>query len=95
MIAGDRDPEGAPCAVHAEGGGPPAARPDVAASVAPKAGLSAQPFTTPSKISVSSFILQPTPITADNLQDAIDAGQITKADLCKGVVAASAPAACK
>jgi D-xylose transport system substrate-binding protein len=44
---------------------------------------------------VNSFILQPTPLTADTLQTAIDAGQITKADLCKGVAAASAPAACK
>ena len=64
-------------------------------TVAPKAGLSAQPFTTPNKTLVSSFILQPTPLTADNLQVAIDAGQITKADLCKGVAAASAPPACK
>jgi D-xylose transport system substrate-binding protein len=44
---------------------------------------------------VNSFILQPTPLTADTLQVAIDAGQISKADLCKGVAAASAPAACK
>jgi D-xylose transport system substrate-binding protein len=64
-------------------------------SVAPAAGLAAKPFTTPSKVVVNSFILQPTPLTADTLQVAIDAGQITKADLCKGVVAASAPAACK
>jgi D-xylose transport system substrate-binding protein len=64
-------------------------------TVAPKAGLSAQSFTTPNGTKVSSFILQPTPLTADNLQVAIDAGQITKADLCKGVVAASAPPACK
>ncbi len=64
-------------------------------NVAPKAGLSAQDFKTPGGTTVKSFILQPTPITADNLQDAIDAGQITKADLCKGVDAATAPAACK
>jgi len=64
-------------------------------SVAPKAGLAAQPFVTPGKTTVTSFILQPTPLTADNLQVAIDAGQITKADLCKGVDAAKAPAACK
>jgi D-xylose transport system substrate-binding protein len=63
--------------------------------VAPVAGLSAQPFTTPGGSTVSSFILQPTPLTADNLQLAIDGGQITKADLCKGVDAATAPAACK
>jgi D-xylose transport system substrate-binding protein len=63
--------------------------------VAPVAGLTAQPFKTPGGNSVSSFILQPTPLTADTLQLAIDGGQITKADLCKGVDAATAPAACK
>ena len=61
-------------------------------TVAPAAGLTAQPFTTPGGNTVSSFILQPTPLTADNLQLAIDGGQITKADLCKGVDAATAPA---
>ena len=65
-------------------------------SVAPDS-LTAQPFTTPGGNTVSSFILKPTPLTADNLQLAIDGGQITKADLCKGVDAtsATAPAACK
>jgi D-xylose transport system substrate-binding protein len=63
--------------------------------VAPVAGLTAQPFTTPGGNTVSSFILQPTPLTADNLQLAVDGGQITKDDLCKGVDAASAPPACK
>jgi D-xylose transport system substrate-binding protein len=65
------------------------------ASVAPVAGLSAQDFKTPGGTTVKSFILQPTPLTADNLQVAIDAKQITKEDLCKGVDAATAPAACK
>ena len=64
-------------------------------TVAPVAGLSATAFTTPDGTSVQSFILQPTPLTADNLQVAIDAKQITKEDLCKGVDAATAPAACK
>jgi D-xylose transport system substrate-binding protein len=64
-------------------------------SVAPTAGLTAQDFKTPGGVTVKSFILQPTPLTADNLQVAIDAGQISKADLCKGVDAATAPAACK
>ena len=63
--------------------------------IAPVKGLTAQPFTTPGGKTVQSFILQPTPLTADNLQVAIDAGQITKADLCKGVDAAKAPPACK
>jgi D-xylose transport system substrate-binding protein len=67
------------------------------ASVAPVAGLTAQPFTTPGGNTVNSFILQPTPLTAENLQQAIDGGQITKDELCKGVdaAAATAPAACK
>ena len=64
-------------------------------TVAPAAGLTAQDFTTPGGTTVKSFILQPTPLTAENLQVAIDAGQITKEDLCKGVDAATAPAACK
>jgi D-xylose transport system substrate-binding protein len=63
--------------------------------VAPVAGLTAQPFTTPGGNTVNSFILQPTPLTADNLQLALDAKIITKDELCKGVDAASAPAACK
>jgi len=63
--------------------------------VAPTAGLSAQPFTTPDGTSVQSFILQPTPLTAENLQVAIDAGQITKEELCKGVDVATGPEACK
>ena len=67
------------------------------ASVAPTAGLTATDFKTPGGVTVKSFILQPTPLTAENLQVAIDAGQITKEDLCKGVdvAAATAPAACK
>jgi D-xylose transport system substrate-binding protein len=64
-------------------------------AVAPAAGLSAQPFKTPGGTTVSSFILQPTPLTADTLQKAVDGGQISKADLCKGVDAAKAPPACK
>ena len=63
--------------------------------VAPTAGLTAVPFKTPGGNTVSSFTLQPTPITADNLQVVLDAGQITKAELCKGVDASKAPAACK
>ncbi len=66
-------------------------------AVAPTAGLTAQAFETPGGSSVSSFILQPTPLTAENLQLAIDGGQVTKEQLCAGVDAASAtaPAACK
>jgi D-xylose transport system substrate-binding protein len=64
-------------------------------AVAPVAGLTAQPFETPGGITVSSFILQPTPLTAENLQLAIDGGQITKEALCAGVDAATAPPACQ
>ena len=67
----------------------------VNASVAPVAGLAAQDFKTPGGVTVKSFILQPTPLTAETLQTAIDAGQVTKDALCKGVDAATAPAACK
>ena len=66
-------------------------------AVAPAAGLTAKAFTTPGGKTVSSFILQPTPITADNLNVVLDQKWITKDDLCKGVdaTAATAPAACK
>ncbi|MGZ8437682.1 MAG: substrate-binding domain-containing protein [Candidatus Limnocylindrales bacterium] len=64
-------------------------------TVAPTAGLTAQDFKTPGGTTVKSFILQPTPLTADNLQLAVDGNQISKADLCKGVDAATAPPACK
>jgi D-xylose transport system substrate-binding protein len=67
----------------------------IAPNIAPAAGLTAQQFKTPGGNTVASFILQPTPITADNLQVVIDAGQISKADLCKGVDPAKAPPACK
>ena len=66
-------------------------------TVAPAAGLTALDFTTPGGTVVKSLILQPTPLTAETLQVAVDAGQISKEDLCKGVdaTAATAPAACK
>jgi D-xylose transport system substrate-binding protein len=64
-------------------------------AVAPAAGLTATPFDTPGGNSVSSFILTPTPLTAENLQLAIDGGQVTKDQLCAGVDAASAPPACQ
>jgi D-xylose transport system substrate-binding protein len=64
-------------------------------TVAPTAGLTAIPFKTPAGNTVSSLTLVPTPITADNLQIVLDGKQITKAELCKGVDAATAPAACK
>lgn len=64
-------------------------------TVAPTAGLAAQDFQTPGGITVKSFILQPTPLTAENLQLPVDGGWITKEKLCAGVDAATGPAACK
>ena len=65
------------------------------AAVAPVAGNTAEDFTTPDGTVVKSFILQPTPITAENLELVIDGGWITKEVLCEGVDAATAPAACQ
>ena len=47
------------------------------------------------KITISSVFLKPIPITRDNLKLVIDAGWVTKAQVCQGVDAAKAPAACK
>jgi D-xylose transport system substrate-binding protein len=63
-------------------------------TVAPAAGLTATPFTTPGGNTVSSFILQPTPLTAENLNLAVDGGWITKEKLCEKVTA-NPPAACQ
>ncbi len=73
-------------------------------SVAPAEGLTAAPFTTPGpdgmpdsgdENTVTSFILQPQPITAENLDLIIDSGWLTQEELCEGVDAASAPPACQ
>jgi D-xylose transport system substrate-binding protein len=72
--------------------------------VAPTEGLTAADFTTPGpdgepdsgdENTVTSFILQPQPITAENLDLILDSGWLTKDVLCEGVDAASAPAACE
>src|SRR3990170_920141 len=72
--------------------------------VAPEAGLTAAEFTTPGPDGepdsgdenvVTSFILQPQPITAENLELILDSGWLTKDVLCEGVDPASAPAACQ
>jgi D-xylose transport system substrate-binding protein len=44
-------------------------------------------FKTPGGNSLSSIFLTPNPITQANLKDVLDAGWITKADLCQGVAA--------
>src|SRR5918992_3703491 len=65
-------------------------------SVAPAAGLTASDFTTPGpdgepdsgdENTVKAFILQPTPITAENLELVIEGGWITQEELCEGVEA--------
>ena len=44
-------------------------------------------FKTPGGNSLSSILLTPNPITSANLKDVLDAGWVTKADLCQGVSA--------
>src|SRR3979411_398331 len=44
-------------------------------------------FTTPGGNSLSSILLTPNAITTANLKDVLDAGWVTKADLCQGVAA--------
>jgi ABC-type xylose transport system, periplasmic component len=65
--------------------------------VTPIAGLVAADFVTPGNNTVKSIILTPQPLTADKLQQPIDAGYVTKDEICAGVDAtsATAPAACK
>ena len=61
---------------------------DVDASVAPTDGNSPTDFSTPGGNTVKSLILQPTPITAENLGDVINAGWwVTKDDICQDVKA--------
>jgi D-xylose transport system substrate-binding protein len=47
-------------------------------------------FTTPGNNSLNSILLTPNPITKDNLNVVLDAGWVTKADLCQGVPAGRA-----
>jgi D-xylose transport system substrate-binding protein len=61
---------------------------NVDASVAPTDGNSPTDFTTPGGNTVKSLILQPTPITAENLGDVMSAGWwATKDQICKDVKA--------
>jgi D-xylose transport system substrate-binding protein len=50
------------------------------------------PFTSPGGNTITSILLQPQPITKDNLNVVLDAGWITKDKLCQGVPAGKAPA---
>jgi D-xylose transport system substrate-binding protein len=61
---------------------------NIDSKVAPTDGNSPKDFTTPGNKTVKSLILQPTPITADNLSDVINAGWwVTKDKICKDVKA--------
>ncbi len=61
---------------------------DVDPSVAPDEGNSPIDFETPEGNTVKSIILKPTPITAENLSDVINAGWwVTEEDICEGVTA--------
>ena len=46
-------------------------------------------FTTPGGNTVNSITLNPTPITKDNLSEVVDAGWVTKEEVCAGVDAGS------
>jgi D-xylose transport system substrate-binding protein len=62
-------------------------------SVAPAAGPTPQDFKTPGGNTVKSYILQPTPITQENLNLVIDGGWITKEKLCEKASTGPTPAA--
>ncbi len=49
------------------------------------------PFTTAEGTEMTSILLEPQPITKDNLDVVIDAGWTTKENVCKGVTAGSVP----
>jgi D-xylose transport system substrate-binding protein len=61
--------------------------PDGLSTAAKPSDAKAVKFTTPKGNSVNSITLNPTPITKDNLSDVVDAGWVTKADVCAGVTA--------
>ena len=63
-----------------------AANPDLAALPGTK------PFTSPGNNELTSIILDPTPVTQENLQVVLDAGVIDQATLCAGVTAGSVAA---
>jgi D-xylose transport system substrate-binding protein len=54
--------------------------------------LDAVPFTTPGGNTVNSITLNPTPITQANLSEVVDAGWVTKEEVCAGVTAGSVAA---
>lgn len=63
----------------------------LAGGTAPDAIPNAMKFTTPGGNEVNAVFLTPVPITKDNLSTVVDAGWITKDELCQGVTAGPAP----
>jgi D-xylose transport system substrate-binding protein len=63
----------------------------LASGTAPDAVPGVQKFTTPGGNEMNSVFLKPVPITKDNLSVVVDAGWITKEELCQGVTAGPAP----
>jgi len=61
--------------------------PDGLSTSAAPTSKTAVKFTTPKGNSVNSITLNPTPITKANLSEVVDAGWVTKADVCAGVTA--------
>ena len=60
----------------------------LSAAAKPTAAKSVK-FTTPKGNSVDSITLNPTPVTKANVAEPVDAGWVTKADVCAGVTAGS------
>src|SRR3954452_11135598 len=63
---------------------------DLPAAAAP-ASTAAAAFSTPGGNTVQSIVLTPTAITQANLKDTVDAGWVTKEQVCVGVTAGSVP----
>lgn len=66
---------------------------DLPADAAP-ASLDATPFTTPGGNTVQSIILTPTAVTKDNVKATVDAGWVTKEQVCAGVPGGGLPGVC-
>ena len=63
--------------------------PDGLSAAAKPSSATAVKFTTPGGNSVNSITLNPTPITKANLSEVVDAGWVTKEEVCAGVTAGS------
>ncbi len=63
--------------------------PDGLSAAAKPTEAKAVKFTTPGGNSVNSITLNPTPITKDNVSEVVDAGWVTKEEVCAGVTAGS------